>query len=202
MKISNNVQKILNKIENKFHLFKGYQRYIHIPLHDDFAVSNELLYHSLEYKINEHKWWPYYQFSHNLAPPNNYKHYIEICPYIYQLAFYLNAWGIALTTWYNEGGYVSWHNNADVPGRNLLFCWSEDGNGVFRTYNEKTDTFTDFNDKPGWSVRSTVFYSENDSIEKSHSWHAMHTNCCRFSLAFRILESPTTNDVLSELDLI
>ena len=33
----------------------------------------------------------------------------------------------ALSAIYPPGGYVGWHTNADVPGRNLLFTWSQKG---------------------------------------------------------------------------
>ncbi len=198
MKIPATVQTILNKIEVNFPHFVGKSRYIHERLYNQQAVSSNLLEHAKQYKVIEHSCWPYFQYSHNLSPPYNHGDYLIISPYVYELASYLGAVSIALNTWYDEGGYVSWHHNADVPGRNMLFCWSETGDGVFKLHNELEDKTTELNDVPGWSVKSTVFHS-HASIEKyPYCWHAMATNCKRYSLAFRILDNEMSKTTLEE----
>ena len=37
----------------------------------------------------------------------------------------------ALSAIYPPGGYLGWHTNADVPGRNIIFTWSKTGEGLF-----------------------------------------------------------------------
>ncbi len=90
----------------------------------------------------------------------------------------------ALMTLYPPGGYIGWHHNGDIPGRNILFSWSEKGDGIFRLYNNKLNNWEDYHDSKGWNVKSLKFYSHLEAKETGYSWHAMYTNCYRMSVAF------------------
>ena len=37
--------------------------------------------------------------------------------------------------WYPKDGYIAWHNNWNVPGYNVLFTYTETGNGYWRHIN-------------------------------------------------------------------
>lgn len=199
---NNNVFHILKKIEQKFPLFYQKNAIIHKELNPpDYAISKECLEEVKNFKLSNDKYWPYYQSSHNLSPPKNHKDYLLIAPYVYELGSYLGAYTVPLVTFYNNHGYVGWHNNADVPGRNLLFTWSEKGDGIFRMYKEKEDKFVDYSDQSGWAVKTTVFYSDVGAEKYGYSWHSMYTKCKRFSLAYRILDNAMTKDTLYELGL-
>ena len=39
---------------------------------------------------------------------------------------------------YPPGGYISWHNNANASAYNLVFTWSESGNGYFKYIDGET----------------------------------------------------------------
>ena len=41
----------------------------------------------------------------------------------------------ALKMWYPKDGYIAWHNNWNVPGYNILFTYTETGNGYWRHIN-------------------------------------------------------------------
>ena len=41
----------------------------------------------------------------------------------------------ALKMWYPKDGYIAWHNNWNVPGYNVLFTYTETGNGYWRHIN-------------------------------------------------------------------
>ena len=108
-----------------------------------------------------------------------------------------------LITCYPPGGYIGWHHNGNVPGRNILFSWSETGDGIFRLYNDKLKNFEEYPDSPGWNVKSMRFYSHIESEETGYSWHSMSTNCLRFSIGFLLTDEnyfdrPDVMDVLKE----
>ena len=200
MKIPFEVQKLLDRIETEFDHFTGKMRASNGGLPKYQAISKDNLDYSRNVTEVKRVCTPYWQNMHCLQPKNtiDINDSLSISPYVYQLAVYLGADIIPLMSWYDEGGYVCWHHNADVPGRNILFNWSEKGEGVFKKYNEKSDIITEYEDIKGWQVKHNLFYGHHDASKYGYSWHSMYTDCNRFSLAFRINDTNWTNDLLEE----
>jgi hypothetical protein len=89
----------------------------------------------------------------------------------------------ALSTLYPPGGWMSWHNNANAAAYNLLFSWSETGDGYFEYYDMKEQRVVRLQDKPGWQCRYGYFGSYEDSPEKL-VYHAARTNCWRMTVSY------------------
>jgi len=88
----------------------------------------------------------------------------------------------ALSQFYPAGGFISWHNNANASAYNLIFTWSETGDGYFEYIDPKTDDVIRMHDKKGWTCKAGYFGSldEPDKI----IWHCAKTNCKRITLSF------------------
>ncbi len=104
----------------------------------------------------------------------------------------------ALSAIYPPGGYVGWHTNADVPGRNLLFTWSQKGEGVLRYKNHTKGFSFDIPDHKGWNVKSFDWFSHGQSEKEGYTWHAAGSNCLRATLAFVIHNNPMSNEMLED----
>lgn len=88
----------------------------------------------------------------------------------------------ALKMYYPPGGYIGWHNNANAPGYNILFTYSETGEGDFRYIHPQTNETIIMPDKKGWSCKVGYY----DAIGGQPLWHAAWTNCNRLNWAYII----------------
>jgi hypothetical protein len=68
----------------------------------------------------------------------------------------------ALATVYPPGGFISWHNNANAPGHNMIFTWSEKGDGWFKYWDPKKEEIVTMQDEPGWNAKIGYFGSYSD----------------------------------------
>lgn len=89
----------------------------------------------------------------------------------------------ALCYLYPPGGYISWHNNANCPGYNLIFTWSETGDGSFSYWDTKEEKIVEIPDKKGWSCKGAYFGSYRDDPDKL-VYHSAKTNCWRYTVSF------------------
>jgi hypothetical protein len=86
----------------------------------------------------------------------------------------------ALSQLYPPDGFIAWHNNADAKGYNLIFTWSETGDGWFKYIDENGEEVT-VKDKKGWSCKAGYF---GDYIDGNVCYHAAWTNCWRMTHSF------------------
>ena len=89
----------------------------------------------------------------------------------------------ALCSLYPPEGYISWHNNANCPGYNLIFTWSETGDGSFSYWDTKEERIVEIPDKKGWSCKGAYFGSYRDDPEKL-VYHSAKTRCWRYTVSF------------------
>ncbi len=89
----------------------------------------------------------------------------------------------SLTSYYPPNGFVGWHTNWNASAYQLILSWSESGDGYFSYYDRKSDTIITEPDKKGWQARWYRFGRQDEP--QHHCWHAMWTNCPRFTLAFK-----------------
>lgn len=87
----------------------------------------------------------------------------------------------ALSQCYPPNGYIAWHNNANAPGYNLIFSWSETGDGWFKYVNQGGDVIT-MKDSKGWTLKAGYFASY-DEVRKP-CYHAAYTNCWRITQSY------------------
>lgn len=102
----------------------------------------------------------------------------------------------ALKMYYPPGGYIGWHNNANAPGYNILFTYSETGEGDFRYIHPQTGELVIMPDKKGWSCKVGYY----DVVEGAPLWHAAHTNCNRLNWAY-IIHPMLWTDMANELGI-
>lgn len=120
----------------------------------------------------------------------NYYNDLEMSQYsaikdqVRNLGLMINAKQNALISYYPNDGFIAWHHNADAPGRNFLFTWSETGDGFFHFRNPKTGADIKIPDKKGWSAKSLYYYGHGESEKSGYSWHCASTDCKRFTIAY------------------
>ena len=110
----------------------------------------------------------------------------------YDFAAEIGAHTSALLSYYPPGGFVGWHNNYDASAYQVLFTWSETGEGYFEYYDKKTDQITRIHDVPGWQCRHYYFGSREE--EDLHFWHAAYAGCQRITLAYKFVNGGNVNN--------
>lgn len=99
----------------------------------------------------------------------------------------LSAKKNTLVTLYPPGGWISWHNNANAAGYNVIFSWSENGDGWFDYWDLKKKERVRVQDVPGWQCKMGYFgaYHQPDKL----CYHAASTDCLRISVAYVFAEA-------------
>ena len=145
---------------------------------------------SLGFEIAEGK----FAYNRTLAERNDliaeaHKIGIELCTY-------LGAHNKALHMIYPPGGYIGWHNNANASGYNILFTWSEKGEGYWEHIDPKTGKTVRIPDVAGWQCKYGYFgsYREPERL----CYHAASTDCLRTTVAF-IFNADETGKMMAEM---
>lgn len=110
----------------------------------------------------------------------------------YDFAQELGAHTSALLSYYPPGGFVGWHTNYDANAYQVLFTWSETGDGYFEYYDKKKDEIVRIQDVPGWQCRHYYFGAEDE--EDLHCWHAAYAGCQRITLAYKFVNGGSVNN--------
>tara|TARA_S200002703_G_scaffold158532_1_gene169160 strand:+ start:1843 stop:2538 length:696 start_codon:yes stop_codon:yes gene_type:complete len=108
-----------------------------------------------------------------------------------KLATALSVRHNALANLYPPGGYISWHNNANATSFNLIFTWSETGDGWF-DYTDPNGKRVRCHDKANqWVCRYGMFGSYTDT-KHPLVYHAAATDCWRMTLSYIFDKSETS----------
>lgn len=110
----------------------------------------------------------------------------------YDFAQELGAHTSALLSYYPPGGFVGWHTNFDANAYQILFTWSETGDGYFRYYDKAQDKIVTIQDKPGWQCRH--FYFGAGDEPDLHCWHSAYAGCQRITLAYKFVNGGSVNN--------
>lgn len=89
----------------------------------------------------------------------------------------------ALSTLYPPGGFIGWHTNANAAAFNLIFTWSEKGDGWWKHVDPKTGEVITIPDKEGWQLKAGQFGSHGSG---NVVLHAAKTNCFRITLGYML----------------
>lgn len=102
--------------------------------------------------------------------------------FIANLCSWSGARNNALCAIYPPGGFIGWHNNANAGGYNVLFTWSETGDGQWEHIDPVTKEHVVIPDVKGWQCKYGYYgtYDEPDKV----LYHAAKTNCLRTTVAF------------------
>ena len=109
----------------------------------------------------------------------------------------LGATSDALFLYYPPGGFVGWHTNQNNSGYQIVFSWSESGDGYFQVYDKEKQDIIRYYDKPGWNCRHQLFGQE----EHEHCWHSAYTKCPKITVCvlFRWREQPHRKDLILDM---
>ena len=95
------------------------------------------------------------------------------------LATYNNA----LCTVYPPEGFISWHNNANASAYNLIFTWSETGDGYWKHIDPHTGEQVLVKDVPSWQCKAFFFGGYEDD-PKDLVYHMASTDCWRMTISY------------------
>jgi len=103
----------------------------------------------------------------------------------------------ALTAIYPPGGYISWHTNANASAYNLIFSYSETGDGYFEYIDPITRDVVRMPDKKGWNCKAAYFghYGEPEKV----FYHAASTNCWRCTVSYTFNTTDTSFTIREDL---
>ena len=93
----------------------------------------------------------------------------------------INELGIrrnALCVAYPPGGFIGWHNNANCSSYNLIFSYSETGDGYWQHVNPHTNEVETVPDVPGWQCKAAYFGAYDEHDPKTLVYHTAKTNSC------------------------
>ena len=110
----------------------------------------------------------------------------------YDFAAEIGAHTSALLSYYPPGGYVGWHTNYNANAYQVLFTWSETGDGYFQYYDKKTDKIVRIQDVAGWQCRHYYFGAREE--EDLHCWHSAYAGCQRITLAYKFVNGGSVNN--------
>lgn len=100
-----------------------------------------------------------------------------------RIQFLLGTNRNALCTVYPPEGFISWHNNANASAYNLIFTWSENGDGYWKHVDPYTGEEVTVPDVPGWQCKAFFFGAYEDSPEDL-VYHMADTNCWRMTVSY------------------
>jgi len=102
----------------------------------------------------------------------------------------------ALSCVYPPGGLISWHNNANAPGYNIIFTWSEKGDGYWEHLDPDTGEIVRIQDVAGWQCKYGYFghYDQFDKV----LYHAAYTDCLRTTVAY-VFNGDNTGKNMAEM---
>jgi hypothetical protein len=105
----------------------------------------------------------------------------------------------ALAAVYPPGGFIAWHNNQNAPGYNLIFTWSETGDGHFSYVHPETKEIVKCQDEAGkWTCKAAYFGSFDEEDKKL--MHAAETDCWRVTVSY-VFDWTEGSDDLREMVL-
>jgi hypothetical protein len=89
----------------------------------------------------------------------------------------------ALCNVYPPGGFISWHNNANASAYNLIFTWSETGDGYWKHIDPITKEEVLVPDVQGWQCKAFYFGAYEDGPENL-VYHMASTDCWRMTISY------------------
>lgn len=108
------------------------------------------------------------------------KRYLELNE---KLSATLGTYYNALCSVYPPGGFISWHNNANASAYNVIFTWSETGDGYWKHIDPETKEEVVVPDVPGWQCKSFYFGAYDDPTGDP-VYHMASTDCWRMTISY------------------
>jgi len=136
-------------------------------------------------------------FNNGVHPSVRKDRTAELAHMNQELMNWLGVKNNALTAWYPPGGFISWHNNANAAAYNLIFTWSETGEGQFEYVDPISKEVVVMEDKPGWQCKAAYFghYGEPERL----FYHAAKSDCWRCTVSFTFDTSQLSAELREDL---
>jgi hypothetical protein len=123
------------------------------------------------------------RYNHKERADSNFffnKKYLELNT---KLQTILGTYNNALCTVYPPGGFIGWHNNANASAYNLIFTWSETGDGYWKHIDPNTNEEVLVPDVQGWQCKAFYFGAYEDD-PKDIVYHMASTDCWRMTISY------------------
>jgi hypothetical protein len=140
-------------------------------------------------------------FSQEAQPVEKMELMTELSALNRDLIEWVAAANYALVAYYPPGGFISWHNNANAAAYNIIFTWSENGNGCFKYIDPETKELVVMQDKAGWQCKAGYFGRHNEP--EKLLYHAAETDDWRLTISFMFNQGKMSEefreDILEEI---
>ena len=123
-----------------------------------------------------------------------------------KLRNFLGARFAALKAYYPKDGYIAWHTNWNAAGYNIIFTYSEGGDGYWRhidpenskSHKPDVEKMVHIQDKPGWHCKVGYFGTkqETDKIV----WHSAYTNEPRLTMSYIIYDEALWTSMVEDIE--
>jgi hypothetical protein len=113
------------------------------------------------------------------------------------LCSYLGARNQAVNVYYPSEGFMSWHNNWNASGYNILLSYSKEGNGFFRYRDPITKEIVTMKDSPGWTCK--VGYFGKGRKPDKVVYHCAGSHEPRLTLGFVIPHLEMWQDMIADI---
>ena len=114
-----------------------------------------------------------------------------------ELCTWLGARNEAVHVYYPINGFMSWHNNWNAPGYNILLSYTKNGGGFFKYRDPKTHEVIEMLDTPGWSCK-VGYYGRGREPDKVY-YHTAGTHEPRLTLGFVIPNLDMWRDMIEDI---
>ncbi len=101
----------------------------------------------------------------------------------------------AIKMYYPADGFIDWHTNENAYGYNVLFTYSQTGEGAFLYQNPQTKEIVTIPDKKGWNMKVGLY----DKQDGAPLWHAAWTKSERLTWGY-ILDELGWENLIEELE--
>lgn len=186
IKYLQNITDIIFNKENSSYISRfGPQVDNNIPEISD-SCSEEYLKKAMSYKIEDYG-FPQSCLGFSMVEFNNHNLKLseQVKKYTTRIESFLGTYSNALIMAYPDNGYIGWHHNGNAPGYNILFTYSQDGDGSFNYYNYETKDVVKMPDPVGWSAKVGYYPSLRNKNEREKIfWHCAKTSKARITVAF------------------
>jgi hypothetical protein len=94
---------------------------------------------------------------------------------LFKMTSLLAAQCNVLCAYYPADGYIGWHNNWNASGHNMVFTFSETGDGYFMYRDPVTHEIVKMQDEEKTWTCKAGYYGSPEETDK-HFWHAADSN--------------------------
>lgn len=162
-----------------------------------WATSDEYL-DEIVAKDGAHEGYPEISYSYDLQAGEHPKHFQDKYQKLsIDLLNFLGARNEAVHVFYPPSGFMSWHNNWNAHGYNILLSYSVNGGGWFKYRDTKSHNIIQMLDPGGWSCK-VGYYGRGREPDKVY-YHCAGTDEPRLTLGYVIPHLDLWQNMISDI---